>query len=400
MKVGMVVDNEFYGDPRVYNEAKILTEGGFQVSILCFNFSDHPLSEERAGIKIYRIHLKKKIKNILFANMNTIPFYHYLWARQIKKFIKKIQPETLHIHDLYMARAAHIANKKFHLPIILDLHENYPAAIMSYNWATNVPKKYIVRPKRWRKLEKKYLEYADKRIVLSDDFRDDLIERYPNLKKEDFCIYPNVPDVHELFSYPIDHSILDIQNSFIMFYFGGIAERRGIFTCFEALKILTEQKYDVKLLIIGPIDKIDIQPFNQYMKDPVIQKNIIHYPWKDISTLPSYILKSDVCLSPIVKNEQHESGVANKVFQYLLFERPIIVSDCKPQVSIVEQNHCGLVFKSGDAQDLALQVQYMITNPEKKIEMGKNGKAAVIQKFNVEIYKQNLVNLHSQFRKH
>lgn len=390
----MVVDNEFRSDPRVFNEAKILVNNGFHVLVLCLNFSNLPALEEKEGIKIKRIKISKRLKNYLFSSVNTIPFYDLFWAFQIKKAVKEFDPDFIHVHDLYMARSAKWANKK-KKKLILDLHENYPAAVMSYNWAIKFPKRLFARPTRWQKKEYSFLKYANNIIVLSEEFRDSLLQKYPDLIKIDFVVYPNVPDISELYSYNVDTRILDAGDSFVLFYFGGIAERRGIFTCFEALKKLINNKLNVKLLIIGPVDRADLPLFNQYLSDTIIQSHIIYFPWKDISNLPSYVIKSSACLSPIIKNEQHESGVANKVFQYMLFERPVIVSDCKPQVSIIKKYDCGLVFKSGDADDLASKIEFLINHPEQSMVMGKNGKIAVINEYNIENYKLNLLNMYT-----
>ena len=96
-----------------------------------------------------------------------------------------------------------------------------------------------------------------------------------------------------------------------------------------------------------------------------------------------------MCLSPIIKNEQHESGVANKIFQYMLFEKPIIVSNCQPQVEIVKRHRCGLDFRSGDSNDLATKIESLINNPKLAAEMGKNGKNAVLSTYNTTAYTQD-----------
>ena len=44
--------------------------------------------------------------------------------------------DTIHAHDLYMSKCAHkaIKSSKKEVELILDLHENYPVAVNSYNW--------------------------------------------------------------------------------------------------------------------------------------------------------------------------------------------------------------------------------------------------------------------------
>ncbi|MEA3504758.1 MAG: glycosyl transferase family 1, partial [Bacteroidota bacterium] len=60
MNIGMVVDNELNNDARVLNEAKTLVANGFNVYVLCFNFGDLPLREEKDGVKVIRV--SKSIK--------------------------------------------------------------------------------------------------------------------------------------------------------------------------------------------------------------------------------------------------------------------------------------------------------------------------------------------------
>ena len=399
MTIGIIVDNEFYGDPRVNNEAKILKNAGFDVFILCLNHGKYPNYEERNGLKIIRIPIKKKYKNLLFGSMLVYPGYNLLWAKHIKNFVAEYKVDALHVCDLYMAKAAKAGTKSSNITIVLDLHENYPAAVLSFNWANRFPMSLIAQPKKWKKVEKEYLSYADKIIVLSDPYQKKLLNEYTFLKPENLIIYPNVPDLQELLNYPVDINILEKGNSFLLFYFGAIAERRGIFTTLEAILILVKKKLPVKLLIIGPVDQADVSTFETYLLQDSIRENVIHFQWKDISMLPSYVSVSDACLSPLIKDDQHESGVANKIFQYMLFERPIIVSDCKPQSDIVNEDHCGVCFKSGDAADLADKIEFLMNDKNLSMQMGKNGKKAVLEKYNTNVFTKNLVGIYNGFIK-
>ena len=95
-----------------------------------------------------------------------------------------------------------------------------------------------------------------------------------------------------------------------------------------------------------------------------------------------------------MKNEQHESGIANKVFQYMLFERPAVVSNCIPQQKIIEEENCGLVYESNNEKDLAKKIIQLYENPNLCKQMGKNGKKAVLEKYNWENTSKNLIELY------
>jgi len=393
-KIGIVVDNDFYNDVRVFNECKIIASAVKEVHVLCFDFGRDVKKEIPKNIYVHKIKIKRKLKDLLFAFNNTFGLYNLFWSRQIVKFFRNTGIQQIHVHDLYMSKPTYIALKKSNIQFNLDLHENFPAAVEDYKWMWRFPYKYLIRPEKWKKLEKKYLSYPHNIVVLSETFRDDLLRKYDFLRKDQFVIYPNVPDLYELLSYKVDDKILDKNNDFIVFYFGGISERRGIFTAIESMKILKGKIPGIKLLLIGPVDKAEYKRFNEAINDNSIKNNIIWYKWKDISLLPSYITISHVCISPIVKNAQHESGVANKVFQYMLFERPLIVSDCKPQKQIIDEEKCGLTFVSEDKNDLADKIYYLYKNVNLRNAMGTNGKAAVIEKYNGKTIGNNLVKLY------
>lgn len=385
MKIGVILDNEITRDLRVLNEIKILKKCGHKIFVLCPDLYHLGLNDSINDIEIKRFPMTRRQRDIFFAIINSFPLYNWIWKKEIYKFILETDVEALHTHDLYMSKPVFAANKKFKLPITLDLHENFPAAIQSYRWATHFPKNIIVRPSRWSKLEKSYLEYADNIVVLCNTFKNELLCKYPNLQHKKIVVYPNVPDIDELLKFKINTDYLPRKkDDFILFYFGNIGFRRGLTTCFEALKKLHPVYPQIKLLLIGPIDKIDHSLFENYMKDPDITDSIIYHKWIDISDFPSFIHQADVGLSPLIKNPQHDSGIANKVFQYMLFEKPVLVSDCTPQQELVEETKCGSVFKNLNVNDLVEKIKFLYTHPKVCEQMGKNGKEAILKKYNLD----------------
>ena len=111
MKIGIIVDNELNNDIRVLREIEILKN--MDLKFLCYvsGFTREniiPVSQ----IRITRITISRRLKNILFFFLNTIPVYEWLWSIHIKRFILKNDIEVLHVHDLYMSRASYRVFKK------------------------------------------------------------------------------------------------------------------------------------------------------------------------------------------------------------------------------------------------------------------------------------------------
>ena len=394
MKIGIVVDNELNNDIRVLREIGILKEQGFEIFVLCFGFFKtykDPLSQ----IRVTRINIPRKLRDILFFTLNTIPFYEWLWASQIKKFIINNSLDFLHVHDLYMARAAYNGIKKANrkIPMILDLHENYPYTITTYNWTKGLIRSLISRPEEWKKKEREYIGYADRIIVLSSDFRDTLLEQFPELPAETFVVLPNVPDL----SQPEYKSDRVVKNPFkqgfpIIFYYGVIAERRGIFDALGVFINLVKEGYQVNFLLIGPVDKKDKPLFSELTGSVLLADRIHYIPWIESKEFPDYLRICDICIAPFHKNPQHESGVANKIYDYMLGGKPVIASNCKPQQNLIEKHNCGLIFEN--IKEFQNAIIRLINDKQLREKMGENGKKTIMKEYHTEIVKENLIQIY------
>jgi glycosyltransferase involved in cell wall biosynthesis len=398
MRCGIIVDNELNSDVRVLREIGILREQGFEIFVLCFGFRKL-YSNPLPGISITRITIHRKIKDFLFFLLNTIPAYEWIWAARIKKFIISNNVEVLHAHDLYMARAAFngIKNSKKSIPLILDLHENYPFTITTYNWTKGVLRSIISRPEQWKKKERKYLEFADRIIVLSPDFRDLLTSRYPSLSPSRFVVLPNVPDLSRVSLKSNNVVKSPFRHDFpVIFYYGVIAERRGVFDSLEVFKNLIKENYQANFLLVGPADKKDKPYFLKLINNELFAGKVHYIPWINPAELFDYLKISDICIAPFHKNPQHESGVANKIYEYMLGGKPIIASDCIPQQKLIEKHNCGLIFKN--QAEFKENIVRLLEDKELRVSLGKNGLDAIMKEYHVGIVRDNLISAYNTIR--
>ena len=207
MKVGFVVDNDFINDGRVFKEVSILS-AKYEVKTLCLNLDKNTVSDSN---NIHSIYLSKWTKNKLFALASWLPLYKWIWAKAIREFINKEDIQLLHVHDLYMAPPAIDAIKNSQRPVklVLDLHENFPATVLTYNWTKGFFKNLITRPRDWARKEKDILRSVDRIITLSNDYKDSLLKRYPQLDRKKIFVFPNVIDFSRF-----EEFILSLNDSF------------------------------------------------------------------------------------------------------------------------------------------------------------------------------------------
>ncbi|MCA1761639.1 MAG: glycosyltransferase [Flavobacteriales bacterium] len=180
------------------------------------------------------------------------------------------------------------------------------------------------------------------------------------------------------------------DHRFKIFYFGIISYPRYLHIAKKAVDIVNQKGRDAKLIIAGNIIKGD----KNYVEKTVLGKSTEHIPWIELSELGKHIVGMDACISPIEKNPQHESGVANKVFQYMFFSKPLLVSNCEPQKRLVESVECGLSYDHESAEELAEKIIWLMDNPDKAKEMGENGRKAILNTYNTDVYGKKIIDLY------
>ncbi len=394
MRIGIVLDNEFDNDHRVQKQIKQLVRAGHSVSVLCFDFGKKYKTYSK--ITVVRIPLHKTLKNVLILLNIRFPFYENLWTKHIHKFINSQNIEALHSHDLYMAKASKKGIKKSNknIPLTLDLHENYPSAINSYQWATKGWRKWLVYPKKWYAKEFEYLNYANSIITLSTSFKNNLINRFPKLQQKIFATHPNLPDFESFQLFEKNLLPISFSSSLpTLFYFGVVAKRRGIIDILPWLELLLTEGLKFHLLIIGPLDKADANNFKNNINAPYLKNHSTYIPWADISLLPSYLKTIAVGLAPFEVNPQHNSGVANKLYQYMYGQIPILATACKAQKALLESAHCGLIYS--DYPSFKVHLKKLINDIEYRKKLGVNGKKELLQLYKDGI-DQDFLKLYAQ----
>lgn len=389
MNIGVVVDNEFDHDHRVQKEIRLLRNEGHTIFVICFDFGKQ--YETYNHINVSRIRISQRLKNILFALSANFIFYDFLWQKNITEFIKANRLEALHVHDLYLAKAARkgIEKSKYSIPLTLDLHENYPAAINSYQWAVKGWRKYVVQPQKWYKKESEYLNYADNLIVLSHYFKQNLISRFPFLKSSRIQVHPNMPDFESYEAFEKDEYFVEFTPLLpTLFYFGVVAKRRGIIAVLPWIIKLLKSGKQFQTLIIGPVDKADKNLFHHYLSHPILKDKLTYLPWADVKYLPAYLKKITIGLAPFEPNAQHDSGVANKLFQYMYGKIPILATKCKAQQDLIEDSECGLLYETYD--DFNMQLTLLLDNVDLRNRLGENGKKKLLELYKIEADRQFL----------
>jgi len=391
MKIGMILDASFPPDPRVENEGVSLVKAGHQVFLFCLKYSNEKHIEIINGIQVRRYN-SNKLEYKLSALAYTIPLYSFLMKKKINKFIKETNIEALHIHDIRIAEAVFKVNKKYSLPIVLDLHDNMPEVMKLYPHLQKFPGKYIISPKKWKQKEEIFIFKANKIITVSPEFVNTLQKRLPS-EKEKFVLVPNTIRKSFFENYTVEKSIIEkYKHKFVILYLGDTHIRRGLQTAINAIKILKNKIPNVKLVIVGKNTTDVILKKQVYELE--IQDYVDFEGWQNVSLFQSYILSSHICISPLHRNLQHDVAYANKIFQYMSLGKPLLVSNATAQKRLIQKVNSGLVHKEKDVKDFAEKTFELYANASLRTELGRNGKIFIKNEFCWEQTSKKLTNLY------
>tara|TARA_R110002012_G_scaffold168842_5_gene332580 strand:- start:16616 stop:17878 length:1263 start_codon:yes stop_codon:yes gene_type:complete len=379
LRIGMLLDQDFPPDSRVENEAVSLIEAGFDVFLFSLAYKKEAGEEVWNGIRVKRYAAGKWIyKSSALAY--DFPFFHRKVKPMIVHFIEKNNIQALHVHDMVLARAAFQANEKFGLPLTLDLHENRPVIMQFYPHLKKFPGKYLINLSRWEKAQNELLRKAEKVVLVTEEARDEAV-RSAGIEPGKVVVVPNTihPDI--FLNYFIDAGIAArFKDTFNIVYVGDTGLRRGTMELIEALPLVLKTIKNAHLIVVGKSTE-DVQ-LRHRASELGVSEFVSFEGWQDVSLFPSYISVASVCVSPIHRNLHHDTTFANKIFQYMAMGKPLVVSDCPPQVRVVEEAQCGLVHEGGNAEDLARQIIAISKDPSQAMRMGENGKDAVLEKYN------------------
>jgi glycosyltransferase involved in cell wall biosynthesis len=391
---------DFPPDIRVEKEARALRDAGHHVFVLCDQIRRRAAIEKWEGITIIR---RKRLSVPTIAEkLNALPgwtaFLDGQWRTFIDGVVRSESIDVLHMHDLPKAGAAIATGDAYALPVILDLHENYPASLKAYveGWTGGIrlAVSTLIDTAKWDRYEKKQSSKADRIIVVVDEARNRLVQR--GIEADKITVIENTEDTEHFSRLALEPAIIGkYRGNFAMLYiggFGGRGDHRGLTTVIQAMPLVLKAIPNARLLLVG---KGSIKHTLQKMiSEHSLRESVELIDWVPFAKVPSYIAASAVCLAPHNSNPHTEATSPHKLFQYMLMGKPVVVSSCRPLKRIVEEIGGGIVFQAGDSVALSRAI-IQLKDGKLREKLGKKGRRAVLDKYNWSHTSAKLINLYS-----
>lgn len=384
MKILMVMDDPFPPDPRVEREALALLEAGHAVSIVTFrrDSSAHGISNHK-GIEVITFPLSG-FWHKMSALAYTAPFYHVHLTRRLRGWLCDQEVDVLHIHDMRVARAAWRV-KAPGCKVVLDLHENRPEIMRLYKHVRSLTGRLTIFPRVWARFERRYIQASDVTIVVTQE-AEAWYRGRGIVPQRGFWVVPNYAEKR----FNPNPQVQSLDGEGVrMLYIGDTGERRGLGVALKAMRDMGPES-NVELDVLG--DGTYQSEIERMVRDWGLQDRVRLHGWVDPTTFDAHLSRADVGICPIQRNPHHDTTYANKIFQYMAYGLPILVSDCPSQVQVVNQHDCGAVHRADSPEDFALKLQELVSDPEAYVRRSENGLAAMRKERNWEAAAGRLVD--------
>ena len=394
----MLLDKVFPPDIRVDKEARTLLSAGHQVFLLSRRINDLPSEELIDGTRVVRKNESRKLPKKAWDFFQFLAFFvHPFWENALREAAIRCQAEAIHVHDLPLVKTGLSIARKLSIPLIADLHENYPEAIKAYppSWKAKLIKPIML--KRWKQVEKTSVRQADRIISVVDEARQHYVSNC-GIPAEKVTVVMNTEDLDYFYSLPIQEEIIkQYEPYFTISYIGGFGRHRGIETAISAMPEILSEIRNARLILVG--SGVNEKELRELARKKGMDDAVEFTGWQPFNLVPSYIVTSKVCLIPHIASGHTNSTIPHKLFQYLAMGKPVVVSSAKPLARIVQETGAGLVYPSGDAGALARAVISIYQDKKLAARFGDAGRRAVKEKYNWSMEGEKLVNLYRDLEK-
>jgi glycosyltransferase involved in cell wall biosynthesis len=274
-------------------------------------------------IKRFRLH-SRNLSKVFFIQL----FKYFEFAYRVYKHYRDKEIGMINIHSLALLPLGVFLKKKYRAELIYDTHE----------LETETEGLFGMRKLFSKIVEKFFIKQADLVVVVGDLIADWYEDTY---KIQRPLVLLNVPNYKEVQKKDILRDMLGIaDHERIFLYQGGLAQGRGIELILETFKSNRPVNSVVVFMGYGPLENT--------IKEAARECNAIYYlPSVPVEKILDYTSSADFGLSIIEAScLSYYYCLPNKLFECLMAEIPVVVSNMKEMARLVRDNNLGVVVEN------------------------------------------------------
>lgn len=278
-----------------------------------------------------------------------------------------------------------IRNKRF----VYGIQDIFPDSLVS----TGITKKGSLIWKIGRIIENFTYKYADKIIVISEDFKKNIMAK--GVPEDKIVVVYNWVDQNAVVDIPRDKNKLFDKyqldrSKFYIEYSGNIGLTQNMDMLLEVMKELKTTHPDIGLVLVGE-GAYKAQVEEIVKRDNLTNVTMIPFqPYEDIS----YVFSLGDAGLVISKPGVGANSVPSKTWSIMSASRPVLANfDENELKDILAGNECGIFTKAGDKEAFKKSIIKLYENRELCKKYGTNGRQFVMDNLTREVGTQKYVDV-------
>ena len=330
------------------------------------------LEEEADGLRFFRTPPPTGLGS-------RLPFLNQ-WAfmnateRRLLELARELKPDLLHAHSpvLNAYPALHVGGQ-LGIPVVYEIRAFWEDAAVDHGTQSEWGPRYRLT----RAMETRAVRQADQVVTICGGLRGDLVARGVPLEK--IGVVPNAVDI-EQFSRGGEPDLafkasLGLGDSRVIGFLGSFYAYEGLDLLLDALPMVLASAPDVKLMLVGggPQEaRLKAQAAALNLADKVVFLGRVphaevnrYYDLVDLLAYPRHAMRLTDLVTPLKPLEAMAQG------------RLLVASDVGGHKELIEDGYTGLLFRAGDAADLADKVLSALNLQDNGATLRANGRAFV-----------------------
>ena len=337
-------------------------------------------------LRIHRFHLygegKNPVLRALRYFLGEVILLHYcMWKKYDVAFVDSTPP----IQGLKMPLIKWLKRK----PTIYNVQDIFPDSLVG----TGLTHEGSLIWKIGRIVEKITYRYADKIIVISEDFKKNIMAK--GVPEDKIVVVYNWVDQNKVVDVPREENkLFDVygldRSKFYITYNGNIGLTQNMDMLLDVAKELQKVYEDIHFVLVGNgayLDEVKRKVADQQLENVHL---LPFQPYEDISHVFSLGDASLVISKPGVG----ANSVPSKTWSIMSASRPVLANfDENELKTIIENNHCGIFTKAGDKDAFKESILTLYNHRELCKEYGHNGRKFVLDNLTREVGTQKYVDV-------
>lgn len=282
-----------------------------------------------------------------------------------------------------------MVKKHLNVPFVYNLQDIFPDSLINNGLA----KKGGLSWRMGRVIENFTYKHADKIIVISEDFKKNIMAK--GVPEEKIVVIYNWVDQNAVEDVPREENkLFDMygldRSKFYVTYNGNIGLSQNMEMLLSVASEFQGSIDDIHFVLVGNGAYLD--EVKRMVNDKGLQ-NVHLLPFQPYEDISHVFSLGDVSLV-ISKPGTGAASVPSKTWSIMSASRPVLANfDENELKTIIEENNCGIFTKAGDKEAFKAAILRLYGDRELCKELGRNGRKFVMENLTREVGTQKYVDV-------